>query len=357
VNGVRIVRRAHGVPARQSALRRARYEASFLQAGWSGREIGSVEAVVGIVPTLSAGLLARVHGARRHAPYGLIFQDLMGPASVQSGIRGGASWVGALASRAERWSVRRASAVAAVSRAFFPYLRAIGVADDRLVHLPNWSHLPHAKGTPSDIRRQLGWPAHVRVVLHAGNMGLKQDLGQVIEAARLVAQNGTPIRFVLLGDGSQRRALEVAAAGLASVEFGPSLPEQAYADALAAADVLLVSERPSVVDMALPSKLTSYLASGRPVVAAVHPSGTTADEVRRSGGGLVVAPGDPAALVAAIERLAIEPALVARLAAAGRAYAAEVLAEASALERIRSFVDRVAASAGVRAMKDRPALP
>ena len=73
------------------------------------------------------------------------------------------------------------------------------------------------------------------------------------------------------------------------------MDERRFPDVLAAADVLLLSERASVVDMSLPSKLTSYAVAGRPIVAAVPAGGTTAAELDRSGAALRVEPGDPVA--------------------------------------------------------------
>ena len=64
---------------------------------------------------------------------------------------------------------------------------------------------------------------------------------------------------------------------------------------LAAADVLAVTQRASVLDMSVPSKLTSYFAAGRPVVASVAAEGGTAQEVRRSGAGRARAAGGPGA--------------------------------------------------------------
>ena len=62
-----------------------------------------------------------------------------------------------------------------------------------------------------------------------------------------------------------------------------------------ASDVLLVNQRASVTNMSLPSKLTSYFASGRPVIAAVSADSETAWEIEASGAGLVVPPADPPA--------------------------------------------------------------
>ena len=68
---------------------------------------------------------------------------------------------------------------------------------------------------------------------------------------------------------------------------------------LHAADVLLLNEKPGVGDMAVPSKLTTYFMTGKPVVAATDHSSAAAAEIRAAAAGVVVAPGDPRALLEA----------------------------------------------------------
>ena len=53
--------------------------------------------------------------------------------------------------------------------------------------------------------------------------------------------------------------------------------------------------------MSLPSKLTTYFAMGRPVIAVTRSDGTTAAEIRRADAGLIVEPGDSAGFMAAVE--------------------------------------------------------
>ena len=340
-NGVTVRRRALFVPATQSAARRALYEASFLASAFPIRGIDRPDAIVGIVPSLDDGILARLFAARFHTPYGLLFQDLMGPAAAQSGIEGGGS-VARATRRAEQWAVGRARAVAAVTEAFFPYLAGLGVTPDRLGHVPNWTHIAAASRDREAVRHELGWDDGRTVVLHAGNMGLKQDLAQVVHAARLAATNADRIRFVLLGDGSQRADLERQAAGISALAFMDPVPDDRFPDILAAADVLLLSERHSVRDMSLPSKLTSYVAAGRPIVAAVAAGGTTAREIEGSGIGLVVPAGDPAALLNGIGHLTSEPDLPARLTRTAREYAAARSDRDQTAARLDAFVALIA---------------
>lgn len=130
---------------------------------------------------------------------------------------------------------------------------------------------------------------------------------------------------------------------MAALQLLPPADTVDFPDVLAAADVLLVNERASAVDMSLPSKLTSYFSAGVPVLAAVPPDGGTAAEVVRSGGGVLVAPENPAALLVALLALGDSPDERARLGAAGARHAAEHLSAEAALGRL---VDVLAGTLG-----------
>ena len=349
VNGVRVLRAAHYVPSRQSALRRGAYEGTFLVAGAAAllraavlRELERPDAILGVVPSLSGGVLARAVGTALHVRYGLLFQDLMGRAAAQSGIPGGGS-VARATGTLETWATRRATSVGVVSEAFRPPLIEMGVAPSQIRSVPNWARLAEPTLSPEETRRRFGWTDGRQAVLHAGNMGHKQGLEQVIDAARLAAERSEPVRFVLAGDGNQAESLRALGAGLPTLEFLGVQPDGLHASLLAAADVLLLSERPTQLDMSLPSKLTSYLAAGRPIVAAVPAGGASAREIERSGAGLLVSAGELEPMLAALSRLRSEPVLAAELAAAGPAYAAIHLSAAAGLARAIALVDEIAA--------------
>ena len=308
--GVPVRRLRHHVPARQSALRRGAYEATFaLQVAASspgaGRAGWRPDVVLTVVPSVLGALAAAGLARRAGAPLVVWVQDLMGRAAAQSGIAGGGR-VAAFAGAAEAAVLRRAAAVVVLNRAFADHVVAAGVPPGAVTVLPNWTHIAPPTRDRAQVRAGLGWSDERVTVLHSGNMGLKQGLEHVVAAARLAHRRGLPLRFVLMGDGSQRARLAAAAAGLPTLEMRPPVAEDGYSDVLAAADVLLVHERPGVVNMSQPSKLTSYLVAGRPVLAAVDGTGTAADALRASGGGAVVPSGDPAALVRAALDLAVE---------------------------------------------------
>ena len=112
---------------------------------------------------------------------------------------------------------------------------------------------------------------------------------------------------------------------------------------LAAADVLLVNQRASVTNMSLPGKLTSYFASGRPVVAAVSSESETAGELADAGAGILVPPDQPGALLEELRKLAVDPDRQGLLGAAGRRYAQTVLAAKHALAGLEVLVAAAAA--------------
>ena len=217
--GVRVIRAAHFVPAKQDAVRRALYEATFgLTGGVASLRSQRPDSVLGIIPSLSGGVLARLVSRRFGSPYGLLFQDLMGPAARQSGVSGGRA-VASLTTASERWVASPARAIGVVSTSFVPYLGSLGVRPERIVHVPNWSRHISADLSVETVRAQFGWTAGLQIVLHAGNLGMKQGLGQVVDAARLAARRGDPVRFVFSGGGSQTSEIRAAAEGLPNVDF------------------------------------------------------------------------------------------------------------------------------------------
>jgi colanic acid biosynthesis glycosyl transferase WcaI len=341
-NGVRIIRRRHYVPRTQSAGHRAAYELSLLAAGLTALPLRwRPTVVVGTCPSLAGGVVASAASLRYRVPYGLVFQDLMGQAAEQSGVAGGARVAGTVR-KVELRLARQATAVAIIAENFRGYLEAGGVAAERIERLRNWTRRVEPDETREETRSRFGWPDDEFVSVHGGNMGQKQGLDNVLDAAALLG--GSKTRIVLVGDGNDRPRLErdAAARGLANVEFVGLQGPGRWEAVLQAADALIVNQRESVADMSLPSKLTSYFAAGRPVVAAASPTSETADEIRAAGAGIVVRPGDPGALRDALFALQADPERARGYAESGKQYAEATLSRTAALAGYDEFVARLA---------------
>jgi glycosyltransferase involved in cell wall biosynthesis len=333
----------HYVPGHQSAISRAGYEASFLGHTLTARLRHRPDLVIAVTPTLG-GAVAGARLARRHdSKLLVVVQELVAKAATQTGIRGG-SYAAATTGSIERYALSRADQVAIVSEAFRDQLNEYGVGDDKISLLPNWTHISPTHQNRSDARRALGWPVDGFTVVHTGNIGLKQDLGNLVEVARL-ASSVRDLRFVIVGDGNQRAAVEAQAAGLTNLVFVDPMDGRQYPRALAAADLLVINERPGVGEMSLPSKLTSYLPSGRPVIAAVADHGATARELLRTrGAALIVPPGDPVAFLEGVLNLRLDPTRRARMSAVGKTYAETMLGKRAATARLDAVIDRCLSS-------------
>ena len=325
-------------PSHHSFFGRALYEASFFtQTATLHRNLAEFDCIVAVVPNLGAGVIGALWARRARAPFGVIFQDLIGQAASQSGLPGGQK-AARLARLLEGWIARSADRVAVVAQGFLPYFESVGVSAEKVVHLPNWAHVGLPNVSVCETRHRLAWPESQYVVLHAGNMGYKQDLGNLIATAQLAFRDGLSYRFVLMGDGAERKRLQLTARDLPNVQFLDTQPDDVFMDILAAADLLVLNERSTVVDMSLPSKITSYFKAGRPVVAAVVEGGLTSQELLRSGGAMVVPAGSPHEMLAAIQTIAFNSDKAEQLATNARAYASAHFDMKLALARFESFI-------------------
>lgn len=328
VEDVQVLRLRHPVPSDGSLVTRTLMEVVFglraVTASWSGADV-----VLAVTPALlsTAQVVARARLTRR--PVVVWVQDIYTLSAAETGTASAAS---SFIARVESWTLRNADRVIVIHDRFAAFVtQHLGVDPARVDVVRNWTHLSGPDPVPSAATRQRhGWADDETVVLHAGNMGTKQNLQSVVLASQLAAERGSRVRFVLLGDGHRRAALEAMGAN-PNLQFLDPLPAAEFASALASADILLVNERPGMTEMSVPSKLTSYFSSGRPVLAAVDARSVTAAEIRASGAGVRVAPDDPEALLQGAEALASDPALADQLGASGLGYRRTTLSADTAL--------------------------
>jgi glycosyltransferase involved in cell wall biosynthesis len=289
-------------------------------------------------------LLALLASRRFGAPVGLIFQDVMGLAASESGYAGGSAVARSVA-RVEHFAARHADRVGVISEGFRRYFEAAGVRPDRISSLRNWARFGSASESVAATRARLKWLPSDFICLHAGSMGQKQGLDNLLEASHLLRD--TNIRLVLTGDGNDRERLTRRASELGpnGLSFLPVQPDGEFEAMLKAADVLLVNQREAVTEMALPSKLGSYFGSGRPVVAAVAANSSAAREVDAAQAGKVVGPGDPRLLADALLEMKDLPREAReRFGVNGLAYAARHLTPEAALHQYDRFLQGVASS-------------
>lgn len=297
------------VPARPSGLKRLLHLASFAlssfpvmlyQVFWRPDVILTIEPPLFCAP--ASWLCARLSGAKAW----LHVQDFEVDAAFELGIlraNGSRRFVGAL----ESWLMRRFDKVSTISPNMINRLVRKGVVPEKAVLFTNWvdAQAIFPLNSPSPMRQRLGIPAHTFVALYAGNMGEKQGLEVVLDAAARLADR-EDMQFILCGDGAARQRLQQKYAGLANVRWLPLQPLAQLNDLLNLADIHLLPQRAGAEDLVMPSKLTGMLASGRPVVATAN-RGTQIAAVLADCG-VAVEPDNAAEFASAILRLAADAA-------------------------------------------------
>jgi glycosyltransferase involved in cell wall biosynthesis len=220
----------------------------------------------------------------------------------------------------ERRLVRRSDAVVPVSEDFLPLLRRWGVDEQRVTVIENWAPLDELPQLPRDN----AWAAEhglaaSAVFLYSGTLGLKHDPSLLLELARWAGTRDALVVVVSEGPGADW--LSARAGEVAALRLLPYQPYDRLPGVLASADVLVTLLEPAAAGFSVPSKVLTYLCAGRPQLASVGKDNLAARVVERSGGGLVVPPSDPSALVAAAEELLGDPERRNELGRRARAYA------------------------------------
>jgi colanic acid biosynthesis glycosyl transferase WcaI len=205
----------------------------------------------------------------------------------------------------ESWLLRRFSSVITISEQMRKRLIAKGVAADRIGLVRNWVDLTKIKPLAGEnaFRAEFGLSRKDFIVLYAGNIGAKQSLDVVVEAARQLA--GTPrVHFVIAGDGPEKMRLMENCASLPNVHFLPLQPEERLCELLNLADLHVLPQARGAADLVLPSKLGGMLASGKPVLATAD-ADTELFEVLQ-GTAILVPAGDSVAMAREIGILAAD---------------------------------------------------
>ena len=319
-NGVSTIRAKHLVPPKMNALLRMRFETSLW---WNLRRVSKTllgndyDMVIACIPTVAAGIVGKRIATKLGIPFGLIVQDFSGAGAKHSGLRGGAL-ISKIAHAVEGSALHGADSLVVVSPAMRDVVIDLGVPESRITQITNYSARTISNVDRTTARSKFGWLPDDFVVIHTGNMGAKQDLENVVRAANSLT-SVSKIKIYLVGHGNQESNLKALCLGKSNISVLPAVSDEDYSALLSAADLLLVNERSTQMEMSLPSKLTSYLYSERPVIAAVPRGGATWKFL--DGVAELVEAGDPVALARAIEELSEQPERLTDLAKRGREFA------------------------------------
>ncbi len=302
---------------KRNLLRRAAGFAGFsVLAGLTSLVGGRVDAVIAMSPPLTMGLTGWGTHLVRRGPLVFNIQDVFPDAAVETGAITNTKII-AVARWLERVSYQRSAAVTVLSDDLRDNVAAKVKEKyrDRVHVIPNFVDTEFIR--PADrmtaLRSELGI-GDEPVVLYAGNVGFSQSLEMVVDAAAEFPH----ATFLINGDGAARSTLEQRAAHLPNVRFSGYQPKARVPEVLATGDVHLVPLKRGLGRVSVPSKTYSILAAGRPVLAAIDPGTEVPRMLAASGGGIAVAPDDPAAFADGLRTLLGDLVTARAMGAAGR---------------------------------------
>ncbi|MBN8964329.1 MAG: glycosyltransferase family 4 protein [Rhizobiales bacterium] len=219
------------------------------------------------------------------------------------------------------------------------------VYDRQCMVVRNWAPLDSV--TPAS--KDNAWSraqgiADRRVALYIGTLGpMENSMALVTLAERLRGESDALIVVVAEGEGAELVAREAQSHALHNLRVLPFQPYEAYSDILASADVLLGLVDAKAGVLFVPSKVTSYLCAGRPVVLSAPWQNLAAQSIRDSGGGRVVSPDDSAAFGEAVLAYLNDGSLRREASSLARAYAERTYDISSIADRFERLCERLTA--------------
>lgn len=209
---------------------------------------------------------AAVRHAKRCKKRAIYYTMDLWPASLAAGGVGESSPIYKLFTGVSRRLYRKADRILITSQMFRDYLKDnFQIPDENIGYLPQYAagqfdKLPEAP------------PKDTVDLMFAGNVGAAQSLNTVLDAAALL-KDVPQLRWHIVGDGSELQSLKASAAekGLSQVIFHGRKPPEEMPTYYAKADAMLVTLTDDpFIGMTLPAKVQSYMAAGKPVLAAAN---------------------------------------------------------------------------------------
>lgn len=234
--------------------------------------------------------------AKKHKKKCLFYTMDLWPASLAAGGVGEGSPIYKYFGSVSKKLYRRADRILITSTMFRPYLQQqFGISDDVIGYLPQYAAAQFDQMPAAPEKDTVD-------LMFAGNVGAAQSLHTVLEAAEQL-KDISNLRWHIVGDGSELDNLKATAAekSLTNVIFHGRKPPEQMPEYYAMADAMLVTlTQDPFIGMTLPAKVQSYMAAGKPILAAAN--GEIPQVLAKAGCGFCAPAEDSTALAAAVEQ-------------------------------------------------------
>lgn len=347
-NGVTILRSWIWVPKKLSSAKRIVFEGTFLAGSLlRAAQSNKPELLLVVSPPLGLGISAVLLSRLWKIPYVFDVEDLQPDAAADLRMLRGP--VLPVLYRLEAMAYRNAALISTVTEGMRQRIVGKGMPEDKVVVVP-----PPADTSLFEVGTEINGHEFRRkhgledkfLVVHSGNMGVKQGLDVVLDAA-LQLKGQRDFVFLLAGDGSKKAHLQERAAmmGLRNVRFLPLQEQPEFLQMLAATDMALIVQQSTVSDIVFPSKTVTLLSAARPVVASVSANSEIGRVILQSRGGVVTTPEKVEELASAIQDLYGDHGKRRFMGKSGRQYALQHWDEARVLSHFELHLKAVTGGA------------
>ncbi len=286
-------------------------------------------------------------------------QDLFPEVAVSMDVYG-ARFAAPMFKRLRNGSLRQGRRNVVLGEIMAQRLRSEGVPSDQITVIENWADgeaiQPVAKAENPLVRE---WSLEGKFVVgYSGNMGRVHEFKTMIDAAEQL-QRHEHIVWVFIGDGMARRWLEqeTVRRRLTNVQFRPYQAASQLRWSLSVPDVHVISLRPNLEGLIVPSKFYGVAAAGRPMIYLGDPDGEIARILQREQCGWTFCIGEVAPLAQCILRLSRETEEVVAAGRQARGAFDRHYARPHALRTWRSLLESVSAEVSQKEARVEPAPP
>lgn len=319
-NGVTIRRCWHYVPKKVTSLKRIVHEATFLTTSFLRLlTLRRADVLMCVSPPLPLGVPAWILSRLWRRPYVFHVQDLQPDAAVGLGMLKPGAFTRVLYAL-ERLAYRKAARVSGISDGMLAAYRSKGLPETKIVFFPNWisdrdRSLPEPaarRAVHDSFTQRHGLTDGARLLVYSGNIGMKQGLGVLLDAAAPAGSSTEPPRaeahsqWVVAGDGAGKTALvdEAARRGIDTIRFLPLQPDDLFNEMMIATDVCVITQQKGTGQFFFPSKLLTALTYSKPILAVADVDSELSRAVIDGDFGVVAPPNDPAAVTRAAAAMA-----------------------------------------------------
>ena len=242
----------------------------------------------------------------------------------------------------EKFILNRFDLISTISPMMKMEITRKGIHKDKIYVLPNWADIENIYPQVDNnyLRTKLSINSQKKIILYSGNIGIKQDLKNVVNIAEKIQMGKNNCLFLMVGDGSSKKRLmeNVKKRNITNMIFLPLQPTDDLGALLTMADIHLVTQDKNISDYVLPSKLTNILSAGGVSIISANPETQLSQMVKTYGLGYLIKPDSESELYTAINHLLLNKSQNADISTNARIYAEKYLSKDKILSNFEKNV-------------------